>query len=205
MFVHCIVENTESSALKDPVLHYEFHTVPTTTPCPQRPPYSAPFLQTPRGPVLPVTTAAPPQPQAACSPIPPKPWGSPQTALLLFPQTPAVLTPRFLASADLPYLLPFEPCPRPRTPENQRAACLGLSSCPRTSPVGTRWGLGARGEVTKAGPLGQSSAPMWWARRVFLEHPVTGEAWVLTEAYASQSWFVFRQFPFEIRFSNESL
>lgn len=71
--------------------------------------------------------------------------------------------------------------------------------------MGTRWGLGARGEVTKAGPLGQSSAPMWWARRVFLEHPVTGEAWVLTEAYASQSWFVFRQFPFEIRFSNESL
>lgn len=49
MFIHCIVENTESYTLKDPVLHYEFHTVPTTTPCPQRPPYSAPFLQTPGG------------------------------------------------------------------------------------------------------------------------------------------------------------
>ena len=46
---------------------------------------------------------------------------------------------------------------------------------------------------------------MQWAQGVFLEHPMTGEAWVLTQACASQLGFTFTQFPFEIRFSNESL
>lgn len=177
--------------------------MPTTTPCPQRPPYRAPLLQHP-GPMSPLPPAEPPQAQASCSP---SPQGTGPAPLLCTLRTPPAWPLAFqpLLTSPTPQCCPLSPARAPK-PLSLNVSSLGGSSCLRTNPSGYQAGSqGTEGRNSDRAWLGQSSAPVQRDQGVFLEHPTTGEAWVLTQACASQSWFTFTQFPFEIRFSNESL